>query len=146
MKRTIRDLMTKNVVTVTLQDNVHEIAVKMRDHNIGFIPVVDGGRAIGCVTDRDLVIRGYAEKRPGSAEVAAVMTSPCVKVSPDITPEEAAGIMASRQIRRLVVEEDGRLVGVVAIGDLAVRDDLRRESGEALGEISEPGRQPAGIR
>jgi len=138
MKRTIRDLMTQNVVTVTLQDNVHEIAVKMRDHNIGFIPVIDNGRVVGCVTDRDLVIRGYAEKRPGSAAVEEVMTSPCVKVSPDITPAEAARIMADRQIRRLVVEENGRLAGVVAIGDLAVRDDLRPESGEALGEISEP--------
>lgn len=140
----VRDVMTRDVVTVTKQDNVYEIAVKMRDHNIGFLPVVEGGQAIGCVTDRDLVIRGYADKHSGSTAVETVMTSPCVKVSPDITAEEAAAIMAEKKIRRLVVEENGRLAGVVAIGDLAVREGLQGESGEALSEISEPSRQPVG--
>ena len=142
----IRDLMTRDVITVSLKDNVYEIAVKMRDNDIGFIPVVEGKQAIGCVTDRDLVIRGYAEKHSGSTSVETVMTKPCVKVSPDITAEEAARIMAEKKIRRLVVEENGQLVGVVAIGDLAVRDKLRHESGEALGEISEPGFEPVGSR
>src|SRR5690554_1561636 len=80
----IRDLMTRDVVTVTKQDNIYEIAVKMRDHNIGFVPVVEGNKAIGCVTDRDLVIRGYAEKHSGSTAVETVMTDNCIKVSPDL--------------------------------------------------------------
>lgn len=135
----IKDLMTRDVVTVALQDNVYEIAVKMRDHNIGFIPVVEGNRAIGCVTDRDLVIRGYAGKHSGSADVETVMTKNPVKVSPDMSAEEAARLMAEKKIRRLIVEENGHLAGVVAIGDLAVRErQLGREAGEALSHISEP--------
>lgn len=144
--KTIKDLMTRDVITVTTKDNIYEIAVKMRDYDIGFVPVVEGKKAIGCVTDRDLVIRGYAEKHSGSTSVEDVMTKNCVKVPPDMTVDEASRLMAEKKIRRLIVEENGQLVGVVAIGDLAVREPLKDEAGEALSEISEQGRQPVGIR
>ena len=129
--------MTTDVATVTKQDNIYEIAVKMRDNDTGFIPVVDGKKVIGCVTDRDLVIRGYADKHSGSTAVESVMTSDCVKVAPTMTVDEAAKLMSERQIRRLIVEENGELVGVVAIGDLAVRQKYENEAGEALSHISE---------
>lgn len=141
--KTIRDVMTREVITVTKQDNLYEIAVKMRDHNIGFVPVVEGNQAIGCVTDRDLVIRGYAEKHSGSTAVETAMSQPCITVSPDTSVQEAADLMAENKIRRLIVEENGQMTGVVAIGDLAVRQNLQQEAGAALSDISEPTQEQA---
>jgi CBS domain-containing protein len=142
--KTLRDIMTTQVVTVTLQDNIYEIASKMKEHGIGLIPVVEGKKVIGVVTDRDLVIRGYANKHSGSTAVEEVMTSECVKVSPDTTVDEAAKIMGDKKIRRLVVEQNGELAGIVAIGDLALRRNFENEAGDALSHISEPGRELAG--
>lgn len=137
--RTLREIMTKDVQTVTLQDNVYEVAVKMRDYNVGVIPVVDEKQdVIGVITDRDIVIRGIAEKREGSAKVQDVMTRDIVLGQPGMSADEAARIMARHQIRRLPVVENGKLVGIVAIGDLAVRNILQDEAGQALSEISEP--------
>ncbi|MGD8191616.1 CBS domain-containing protein [Brevibacillus ginsengisoli] len=137
--RTLREIMTKDVATVTLMDNVYEAAVKMRDFNVGVIPVVDEKQdVIGVITDRDIVIRGIAEKREGSAKVQDVMTRDIVLGQPGMSADEAARIMAKYQIRRLPVVEHGKLVGIVAIGDLAVRHILEDEAGQALSEISEP--------
>lgn len=133
----VRELMSTDVVTVGLQDNIYEIAVKMKQNDIGFIPVVDGRKLIGVVTDRDLVIRGYAEKKSGSAAVDEVMSTGIATVSPEATVDEAADIMAREKVRRLPVVENGELVGVLAIGDLAVRSSFEDEAGHALSEISE---------
>jgi CBS domain-containing protein len=136
--KTIREIMTDEIECVTLQDNVFEIATKMKNYDTGFIPVVEGKKLIGVVTDRDLVIRGYAEKRSGSASVKEVMTEQVDTISPDTTIDEAARLMAQKKVRRLPVVENGELIGVVAIGDLAVRDKYEEEAGEALSQISEP--------
>jgi CBS domain-containing protein len=133
----VRDIMAKDCVTVTLQDNIFEIAVKMKQHDIGFVPVVEGKKLIGVVTDRDLVLRGYAEKRSGSASVKQVMTDGIETIDSNTTIEEAAKRMAAEQIRRLPVVENGELVGIVAIGDLAVRSKFDDEAGQALSQISE---------
>lgn len=137
----LREIMTTDCSTVTLQDNVYEAAVKMKQEDTGFIPVVDGKKLIGVLTDRDLVIRGYAEKREGSAAIKQVMSNKVVSVSPDTTVDEAAKVMAKEQIRRLPVVENGDLVGIVSIGDLAVRDIFENEAGEALSQISEQDKQ-----
>ncbi|MFF2093576.1 CBS domain-containing protein [Paenibacillus sp. NPDC058174] len=129
--------MSTDCVTATLQDNVYELAVLMKRHDIGFVPIVEGSKLIGVVTDRDLVVRGYAEKHSGSTEVATVMTREVKTISPEETADEAARIMANNKIRRLAVVEDGHLIGIVAIGDLAVRDIFVHEAGESLSEISE---------
>lgn len=132
--------MTANPVTVTLLDNIYEIAVKMKEHDTGFIPVVQSEEdqiLIGIVTDRDLVIRGYAEKHSGSSAVEKVMTSDIRTVSADISVDEAARIMAVAQIRRLPVVNAQKLVGIVSIGDLAVHHIFADEAGEALSEISQ---------
>ncbi|GIQ68702.1 CBS domain-containing protein [Xylanibacillus composti] len=144
MEKKLRDIMSRDCVTITLQDNVYEIAVKMKEHDIGFIPVVENKKLIGVVTDRDLVVRGYAEKRSGSFEVREVMSTDVVTASPEMTVDEAANLMARNQIRRLPVVENGELVGIVAIGDLAVREIFVNEAGEALSEISEE-REPATV-
>ncbi|WP_282941702.1 CBS domain-containing protein [Paenibacillus sp. RC67] len=137
MSRTLKEIMTKDCATVTLLDNVYEVAVKMKKEDTGFIPVVDGKKLIGVITDRDLVIRGFAEKKEGSTAVKEVMSSNQITcASPETTVDEAAKMMAKQQIRRLPVCENGELVGIVSIGDLAVRDKFEDEAGEALSKIS----------
>ncbi|MEK4207206.1 CBS domain-containing protein [Paenibacillus odorifer] len=138
--KTVKEVMTKEPATVTLQDNVYEVAVKMRDYDTGFIPVVDNEEhktLLGVITDRDLVIRGYAAKHPGSTSVETVMSKEIQTVSENTSVDEAAEVMAGCQIRRLAVTRDQKLVGVVSIGDLAVRDIFADEAGEALHDISQ---------
>ncbi|MEV3426586.1 CBS domain-containing protein [Paenibacillus larvae] len=135
--RTVKEIMSTDMVTVGLEDNVYEIAVKMKKHDIGFIPVVEGNKLIGVVTDRDLVLRGYAEKRSGSAAVKEVMSDEVTVIPPSMSFDEAAQIMAKSQVRRLPVADNGELIGVVSLGDLAVREKSQSEAGQALSEISE---------
>ncbi|MBB5323808.1 CBS domain-containing protein [Anoxybacillus tepidamans] len=134
---TVREIMTANVDYCTPLDNVFEAAVKMRDLNVGAIPVVENGRLIGMVTDRDLVVRGIAEKRPGSSQVTEVMSKDVITTSPDTSVQEAAQQMAEHQIRRLPVVENGRLVGIVSLGDLATHRYSDESAGRALSDISE---------
>ncbi|MNB91024.1 Hypoxic response protein 1 [compost metagenome] len=138
--KTVREVMTEQPAAVTLLDNVYEVAVKMRDYDTGFIPVIDsesGNRLIGVITDRDLVLRGYAQKHPGSTAVETVMSKQVVSIEQSATVDEAAELMASRQIRRLPVTRNGQLIGVVSLGDLAAKDLFADEAGEALSEISQ---------
>ncbi|MFD1955090.1 CBS domain-containing protein [Paenibacillus thailandensis] len=136
-KKIIKNVMTKDCVTATLQDNIYELAVLMKKHDTGFIPIVDGKRLIGVVTDRDLVVRGYAEKHSGSTSVEHVMTTEIETLPSDATADEAVELMAARQIRRLPIVDNGELVGIVTLGDLAVREVLMTEAGHALSGISE---------
>ena len=133
----LRDIMTTNVDFVTPLDNVYEVALKMKEDNVGIIPVCEDGTLLGVITDRDLVVDGIAEKRPGSTKVTDVMHQDVVTANPDTTEEEAAFIMAEHQIRRLPVLENGKLVGIVSLGDLAVSHSGTDEAGEALQDISE---------
>ena len=112
-------------------------AIRSYYDNIGFIPVVDNKRLLGVVTDRDLVVRGYAAKRPGSTSATEVMTQNIVTASPDTTVDEAADMMSKEMIRRLAVVEQGELVGVVAIGDLATSGQFDSIAADALSEISQ---------
>ncbi|WP_424765880.1 CBS domain-containing protein [Paenibacillus sp. sgz302251] len=134
---TVKQMMTTDCITAAPQDNIYELAVKMKQHDIGFIPIVEGKKLIGVVTDRDLVIRGYAEKHSGSTAVSEVITGNVETITPDTTTDEAAERMAASQIRRLPVVDNGELVGILAIGDLAVREIFVNEAGEALSAISE---------
>ena len=133
----LREIMTTDVDFVTPLDNVYEVALKMKEDNVGIIPVCEDGTLLGVITDRDLVVDGIAEKRPGSTKVTDVMHQDVVTANPDTTEEEAAFIMAEHQIRRLPVLENGKLVGIVSLGDLAVSYSGADEAGEALQDISE---------
>lgn len=138
--KTVKEVMTMEPVTVTLQDNVYEVAVKMRDNDTGFIPVINDEEdktLLGVITDRDLVIRGYAAKHPGSTAVEKVMSREIQTVSEDTSVDEAAELMSNWQIRRLAVTSGQKLIGVVSIGDLAVRNIFADEAGEALHDISQ---------
>lgn len=135
--RKVADIMTDEVVTVTVRDNIYEVAVKMKENDTGFIPVVEGDKLLGVITDRDLVIRCMAEKRPNSTAVDEIMTRGIKTASRDMSVDQAAELMAEQQIRRLPVTEGDRLIGIVSIGDLAVHNIFADNAGEALSEISE---------
>lgn len=133
----IRDIMTDEIECCTLLDNVFEVAVKMRELNVGAIPIVDQDKLVGMITDRDIVIRGVAEKHPGSTKVEAIMSNDLITVTPDTTNKEAAKLMAEHQIRRLPVVDDGKLIGIVSLGDFAINELTDDQAKEALSEISE---------
>src|SRR4051795_3730869 len=106
----IRDIMTDNVECCSLLDNVFEVAVKMKELNVGAIPIVDQDKLVGMITDRDIVVRGVAEKHPGSTKVEDIMSSELITISPDATSQEAVRLMSEHQIRRLPVVENGELI------------------------------------
>ncbi|MCD8509257.1 MAG: CBS domain-containing protein [Bacillus sp. (in: Bacteria)] len=133
----LRDIMTSDVETCKPVDNVYEAAVKMKDHDVGAIPVCEGKQLLGMITDRDIAVKGVAEKRPGSTQITEIMSEHLFTAEPDMSVDEAAKLMADKQIRRLPVVENSRLVGIVALGDLAVHTSTADEAGYALSEISE---------
>ena len=133
--------MTTEVECCTLLDNVFEVAVKMKELNVGAIPIVDKDKLVGMITDRDIVVRGVAEKHPGSTKVEDIMSNDLVTVTPDSSSKEAATLMAKHQIRRLPVVEEGKLIGIVSLGDFAVRELTDDQAKVALTEISEHGVQ-----
>ncbi|UII57283.1 CBS domain-containing protein [Cytobacillus spongiae] len=139
----IRDIMTSHVETCSLLDNVYEVAVKMKELNVGAIPIVDQNKLVGMITDRDIVIRCVAEKHPGSSKVSDIMSEQLITVTQDMSTKEAAQLMAKHQIRRLPVVEGDTLQGIVALGDFAVDHLTEEQAGEALSEISETDSQPA---
>ncbi|WP_066252526.1 CBS domain-containing protein [Neobacillus drentensis] len=133
----IKEIMTNDVESCTLLDNVYEVALKMKQLNVGAIPIVDKEQLVGMITDRDIVIRGVAEKHPGSTKVEDIMSNNLITISADATSKEAAKLMAEHQIRRLPVVEEGKLIGIVSLGDFAVHELTDDQAKVALTEISE---------
>jgi CBS domain-containing protein len=138
MAKTIHDLMTSNPSTIEPDKTVADAAKLMRDEDAGLIPIVEGQKLAGTITDRDIAIRIVAEgKDPQSSTVRDVMTSRLVTVDPDQDLDEALRLMAEHQVRRLpVVEEDGKLVGIVAQADIAKHTSDER-TGEVVQQISQ---------
>ena len=134
----IRELMTENPKTVSSDATVVEAARVMRDGDVGLVPVVDGDRLVGTVTDRDIAIRVVAEERdPNTTTVRETASTDLVTIDPEQDLDEALRLMAQHQVRRLpVVEEDGRLVGIVAQADVA-RHGEDRETGQVVEQISQ---------
>ncbi|MCQ6275141.1 CBS domain-containing protein [Bacillus sp. V3B] len=133
----IRDIMTDDVECCSLLDNMFEVAMKMKELNVGAIPIVDEQKLVGMITDRDIVIRGLAEKSPGSTKVEKVMSTNLVTVTGETTTQDAERLMSEHQIRRLPVVEGEKLVGIVSLGDFAIRDLTDEQAGHALSDISE---------
>lgn len=134
----IRDVMTGPVIRVGPEESVAVAARTLNQYNIGALPVCGGdGRLCGLVTDRDLVIRCLASGRnPEYTPVKQVMTRNVVSAQPDMDTQEAARIMGQQQIRRLPVMENGKLCGMVSLGDLANHRQTTGEAGNALTKIS----------
>jgi CBS domain-containing protein len=134
----VRALMTTQPVTVEPGATLGEVSTLMKQEDCGSIPVVEGGRLVGIVTDRDIVIRGVAAGTdPKTQRVNTVMSADPVTIGPDADVSEAEQIMADRQIRRLPVIENGSLVGIIVTAQIARADD-KRKVGETIKEISEP--------
>jgi CBS domain-containing protein len=135
----VRDLMTRGVRTLSPSDSVIFAAQAMAELDVGSIPVCDGQRLVGVVTDRDLTLRSLAQGRdPQSTQLDQVMTTDVQWCYEEQSIEEVAQLMRDAQIRRLpIVDHDRKLVGVVSLGDLAAKGG-EQEASEALKEISTP--------
>lgn len=133
----IKDIMTTDVKSVSPNDSISQAALLMEQLNVGSVPVVDNNKVVGIVTDRDIALRNVARGQNPNQKVSDVMTTNVTSAPPDMDVHSAANIMASNQIRRLPVVDNGNLVGIVAIGDLAVEDIFENEAGEALHDISQ---------
>jgi CBS domain-containing protein len=117
----IRDVMTESVVTATAASSVREVAELMRERNVGSVVLVERGRPVGFVTDRDLTVSVLADGRETSDHAEDHASTPVVTAAPDMGVEEAAELMVSHGIRRLPVLDGARLTGIVTLDDIAVR-------------------------
>jgi CBS domain-containing protein len=136
----LRDIMTRNVEVVSAGASLKDAAKKMKDLDVGLIPVCDGDRLKGVLTDRDITIRATADGRdPSKTKVSEVMSTDLAYCLEDQEVEEAVSVMEARQIRRLpIVNQDKRLIGIISLADIAVHVGDRDLSGETLEEISAP--------
>jgi len=135
----IADIMTRDVQSVTGDTDLITVARHMRDLDVGVIPVVEGTRLVGVITDRDIVIRAVAMGQdPQQSLVRDHMSPNPTTIASTEQVSQAAEIMAREQIRRLPVVEDGTLVGILSIGDVAVDAGKDRLTGDALEQISAP--------
>ena len=135
----IKDVMTRGVECVRPETTLQEAAAKMKSLNVGPLPVCEGDRPIGIVTDRDIVVRAIAEGRdPRTTPIREVMTSGVVSVQETDDVKDAARLMKERQIRRVVVvSNDKRVVGIVSLGDIAVDTHDDKMSGDVLERVSQ---------
>jgi CBS domain-containing protein len=141
---TIRDIMTADPVFAEPDTTLEEIASLMKQENIGAVPVVEDGEVVGIVTDRDIVLRCIAEGQdPTECTAEDVMSTEVFCIEPDTSTAEAARLMGERQIRRLAVIENGKLVGMVSIGDVAVKSNDDDLSGDTLEDVSQGVKQNA---
>ena len=133
----IRDVMTSNPTSCEPSTSVVDAAKVMAQEDVGPVPVVEGGRVVGIVTDRDLVVRVLAEGRdPNSTTLGEIVSSDLVTVQPDTQLGEALQLMAQNQVRRLPVVEGEQLVGIVAQADVARAAD-EEQTGEVVQQISQ---------
>ncbi|MEV1289734.1 CBS domain-containing protein [Micromonospora sp. NPDC049679] len=131
----VADLMTKQVIYLPAETTLEEAARAMRDADIGDVVVTDGPNLAGMVTDRDIVVRAIAERKdPAQTTIGSVATKEIVLIEQNASPADAARLMRSRAVRRvLVCDADRQLVGIISLGDLAMLMD----PDSALSDISE---------
>lgn len=134
----VTDIMTSEVDTCTPQSSLQEVAAKMKEIDVGSMPVVDNDKLVGIITDRDIVVRGLAENISLDAAVSEILSGNMVTGSKDMSVEDAAELMADNQIRRLPIVENDQVVGMVSLGDIAVKDKSYGNADIALDEVSEP--------
>nr|WP_223155198.1 CBS domain-containing protein [Alkalibacillus aidingensis] len=130
--------MSDNVISVSPQQTVKEAAALMEQNDIGAIPVVENGQVRGIITDRDITLRATAHGQDGNCPINQCMSSQLLTAESSMDVHEAAALMAQNQVRRLPVVENGQLVGMLSIGDLAQQNIYRNEAGDALSNISIP--------
>lgn len=134
----VKDLMTRAVTWARPDTSIKQIARLMRQENIGSVPVcTDRGEILGIVTDRDIVVRSLSLDEE-KAKAKDIMTKSPISVHPDMNTHQAALLFAKHQVRRLPVVESNRLVGVLALADVARKNIYIDEAGDALSAISKP--------
>jgi CBS domain-containing protein len=138
MGKRVKDAMTSEVKTALPSQSLTDAAKLMKQEDVGSVPVVDGNRLVGLLTDRDIVVRGIADgSDPNAVQVGAIASRDVVTVRPDDDLDEALRLMAQHQVRRLPVVDDGQLVGVVATADVA-HEAKEKDVGHVVEEISKP--------
>lgn len=136
---TVNDVMTRDVRTLTPSDTVASAAKAMEELDVGVIPVCEGDKLLGMVTDRDIVVRAVAQGLDGNTPLARVMSTDIRTARETDDLDTVLADMASSQIRRLpVLNGAERLVGIISIGDIAVKGQDEEDVGQSLGEISAP--------
>jgi len=136
----IKEIMTSDVKVIRVNDTLQAAARKMRDSDIGFLPVIDGDQLVGVMSDRDIIVRAIADGTdPQTMLGRDLATSPAIYCFDDQEIEEAARLMHDNQIRRLVVlnRRDKHLAGVISLGDLALNADGKL-TGKVLQSVFEP--------
>jgi CBS domain-containing protein len=132
----VSEAMTAQVTTAQPTDSIQSVAKIMKSVDTGAVPVFDAGKVVGMVTDRDIVLRVVAEGRSFADAISEVMTDGVQSCKADDNLADAAGQMASHQLRRLIVtDENGQLAGILSLGDIAV-DYGNKAVGHTLEEIS----------
>src|SRR5215207_9492459 len=138
MANSVRDAMTEDPRSIGASASVVEAARLMREEHIGSLPITDDEKLVGMITDRDITTRVVAEAAdPERTSVGDVYSRDLISVEPDKDLEEALRLMARHQVRRLPVVENGRLIGIVAQADIALREN-EKKTGELVEAISEP--------
>lgn len=136
----IKELMSKTLIIARPEDSIPSIAIQMRDSCIGCLPICQGEQIVGIITDRDLVLRGLTQGEDiNSLTVSQIMSTPVITVSSDTSIQEACQFMCQHQIRRLPVLEQGTLVGILSLGDLALHPCYKELAQVTLSSISKPG-------
>ncbi len=136
-RRRCREIMTSSVQTAKKEMTLQAVARLMSEGDMGVMPIVEEGKLVGIVTDRDIVVRAIAEGKGVSTEIGDVMTTEIFSVKPDDFVFEAIRLMGDKQVRRIpVINEAGELAGIIAMADIALEMEDEREIAETLEEIS----------
>lgn len=135
----VKDVMTDNVASLNPEDSIERAAELMKEFNVGSLPVCEGKKVIGIVTDRDIALRAVADGKDNRNQtIKEVMSSNPVVIDSQADVKEAAKLMSDNQIRRIPIVEANSLVGMVSLGDIAVEPNLQDNAQDALKDISEP--------
>ena len=135
----VKEIMSRDIAHLKSDDSIERAAQLMKQYNCGSIPVCTQDKLIGIVTDRDIALRSVASGQDPHQKVGDVMTGNVVFGSPEMDVNDAAKLMADRQIRRLPIVENNSLIGIVALGDISLEPACQNCAEDALKDISKPG-------
>lgn len=136
-RKRCREIMTSSLTTANREMNLQEVAILMREGDMGCLPILEAEKLVGMVTDRDIVVRAIADGKDVATKIGDVMTTEIFSVKPSDFVFEAIRLMGDKQIRRVpVVEESGELAGIISMADIALEMEDEREIAETLEEIS----------
>lgn len=136
-RRRCKEIMTREVTTANREMSLQSVAALMRDGDMGSLPVIENGKLVGIITDRDIVVRAIAEGKNADAQVGDAMTIEVFSVKETDFVFEAIRLMGDKQVRRVpIVNEQTELVGIIAMADVALETEDEREIAETLEEIS----------